>query len=234
MSNGNVGIGTMSPSEKLHVVGNPSTHHRSLCYRCLRPTTECYCRWIVPFSPEQRFVILLHPDERRRGIATGRMTSLCLTNALLIEGFDFSNDHRVNQLLMDPAYHSMILFPHERAISIDRLNAMDRQRLSPPGKVSQIFILDGSWPNARKMLRRSPNLQQLPAICFQPVRPSQFQVRRQPREYCYSTIEAVHHTLKILDNEGSTTLRPYDNLLDVFAYMVQRQVDYGRQRDCPL
>ena len=82
---------------------------RLVCKRCLRPGAECYCGLVLPFAPREQLVILQHPDERRRGIATGRMCSLCVTNALLIEGFNFTDDQRINRLLEDPAYHAMVL-----------------------------------------------------------------------------------------------------------------------------
>src|SRR5262245_52661614 len=69
---------------------------RGRCVRCRRPATVCYCASIRAFSPAARFVILMHRNEARRGIASGRMAHLCLTNSELWQGTDFTEDERVN------------------------------------------------------------------------------------------------------------------------------------------
>ena len=65
-------------------------------------------------------------------------------------------------------------------------------------KTPLILVVDGTWNTARKMLRLSRNLHSVPRICFTPVRPSRFRVRKQPHPNCYSTIEAIHQTLELL------------------------------------
>ena len=119
----------------------------------------------------------------------------------------------------------MVLYPHERAVFIDRLDEEGKRELCPSGKVPLIFIIDGTWHNARKMIKHSRNLHDLPFICFTPNHASQFQVRRQPHAHCLSTIEAIHRVLEIFDNNRALTgPRPYDNLLRVFSFMVSRQL----------
>jgi DTW domain-containing protein YfiP len=175
---------------------------------------------VKPFTPAVRFVILIHPDETKRSIATGRMTHLCLSNSLLIEGVDFSADPTVNDIIADPTSHAVVLFPARHAVECG-------SGVFPADKHPVIFILDGTWQHARKMLRLSTNLQRLPAVSLAPRAPSGFRVRKQPRPGCLSTLEAVHHVLDVL-NPSSTDCgdRPHDNLLDVFQFMVNQQVTH--------
>jgi DTW domain-containing protein YfiP len=171
----------------------------------------------------------MHPNERRRGIGSGRMTSLCIENSLLIEGFDFTHESRVNRLIEDDTLHCLLLFPGTDAISLNELDTQKREQIFPTGKMPMVFVIDGTWHEAKKMVKLSTNLQQLPTISFTPRVSSRFRVRKQPRSNCYATIEAVHQVLSLLDEDRDEARRPYDNLIEVFDYMVERQLAYGRK-----
>jgi len=83
----------------------------------------------------------------------------------------------------------------------------------------------------RKMIRLSHNLASLPAICFEPPLPSTYRVRRQPKSYCYSTLEAIHHVLDLFSPSGSEASQshlPHENLLTVFNSVIDRQLAYTR------
>ncbi|WP_374031430.1 tRNA-uridine aminocarboxypropyltransferase [Bdellovibrio bacteriovorus] len=206
---------------------------RPLCYSCLQPGKACYCHAIQRFDPGISFVLLIHPIEVRRRIATGRMTSLCLDNSHLISGQDFSENSQVNALIKDPANHCVILYPGADSSDLSVMNQTARNSLVPDGKRLTVFVIDGTWATAKKMMRESRNLHALPKICFSPDKPSGFRVRKQPRELCYSTIEAVHQTIDLLGGALGLDLtrRPHDNLLDVFDLMVERQLLHLRHAE---
>jgi len=92
-----------------------------------------------------------------------------------------------------------------------------------------IFVLDGTWKSARKMLRASPNLAVLPSLCFEPSAPSTYRIRRQPKPHCYSTIEAIHFVLDWFaprENAGLAGAPGHDNLRAVFHAVIERQLAY--------
>jgi len=95
--------------------------------------------------------------------------------------------------------------------------------LVPAGRQLSVFVLDGTWKSARKMLRLSRNLASLPMICFEPQSPSNYRIRRQPKAHCYSTLEAIHHVLDLFTPRGSSA---HDNLLTVFRSVIDRQLAY--------
>jgi DTW domain-containing protein YfiP len=93
-----------------------------------------------------------------------------------------------------------------------------------------MIILDATWRMAKQMLHFSPNLQRLPRFCFTPPHLSRFFVRQQPNDQCFSTIEAIHQVMSLLDpavghQEGP---RPYDCLLEIFDKMVAKQLSFRR------
>ncbi|MDG0816416.1 tRNA-uridine aminocarboxypropyltransferase [Bdellovibrio svalbardensis] len=201
---------------------------RVMCAHCLQPDVGCYCPSIQRFDPGMEFVILIHPIEVRRRIATGRMSSLCLENSHMISGEDYSNNAQVNALIADPDFHSVILYPGADSKDLTPMTETEKAELFPVGRKLRIFVIDGTWATAKKMVRKSANIKALPKICFSPAKPSNFRVRRQPNTHCFSTIEAIHQSIELLGSVSgfNTASRCHDNLLQVFDKMVERQLDY--------
>lgn len=204
------------------MVNVESERIRLRCRNCLQPDFSCYCTWLAPFDPGMDFVILIHPKEFRRRIATGRMSHLMLRGSHLVCGHDFSHHRDLMPVLRDPARHCVMLYPGRQARNLTLMSAEARFDLAPAGKRLTILVVDGTWNTARKMVNLSRCLQELPRICFTPSTPSNFRIRRQPRAECYSTIEAIHHTLDLL---GGVPGRAHDRLLHIFERLVNRQLE---------
>lgn len=196
---------------------------RERCARCLQPDFSCYCEWLKPFDPGIEFVILMHPKEQRRRIATGRMAHLSLPTSHLIVGHHLGDSAELNALLGDPARHCVMLYPGKRSLNLSKMCPVERLAWVPRLKQLTVLVIDGTWATARQMVNQSPNLHSgVERVCFTPPSPSNFRVRQQPRVECYSTIEAIHYTIELL-TAGPT--RPHDGLLEVFDKMVGRQID---------
>lgn len=202
--------------------------YRTLCTVCIQPDFCCYCHHVDKFDPKINFVVLIHPVEVKRRIATGRMSHLCLKGSYLIQGQDYTHDHLVNKLIEDEEYHSVILSPGPTSHNLSDLPVAEKESLFPKDKKLRIFVIDGTWATAGKMIRQSENLKTLPRICFSPPQPSNFRVRKQPKPYCYSTVEAIHHTIELLGESQNFQVRErsHDKLLTVFNYMVERQLQF--------
>jgi DTW domain-containing protein len=205
--------------------------YRKICTHCIQPEFSCYCRHIQTFDPGIQFVILIHPIEVRRRVATGRMSHLILKNSLLVSGQDFSQNQQVNDLTEDPQNQCVVLYPGGAAINLSTLELPDRRSLIEPNKNLVLFVVDGTWATAKKTLRQSENLRLLPRLCFDPEQPSRFRVRKQPRPGYLSTIEAIHQTLELLSPPAD---RAHDKLLYAFDKMVERQLEFvERSRNNP-
>ena len=200
---------------------------RILCHQCRQPDFSCYCSSLRPIDCPIHFIILIHPIEVRRRIATGRMSHQCLKGSHLIRGKNFSENSEVNRLVNDLDYESAILFPGNNSLNLSSLNREERLE-EFKGKKLRIFVIDGTWGTAKSMVNQSENLKDLPRICFVPEKPSNFRVRKQPRENCYSTIEAIHHTLELLGEAQGLDMahRPHDQLIQAFDNMINKQVSY--------
>lgn len=204
--------------------------YRSICIQCLQPGFGCYCQHIQKFDAKIKFIILIHPIEMKRRIATGRMSHLCIENSELIVGQDYSQNKEVNAILHNPNYQPMVLYPGTRSKNLTQANQEEKMNLFSKEKMPAIFVIDGTWATARKTMYQSQNLKVLPRIGFTPPGKSQFRVRKQPGVDCYSTIEAIHHTLELIGSAAgfNTASRNHDRLIYVFNKMVERQLEFVR------
>lgn len=204
-------------------------NHRKQCFHCRQPLVNCYCSLLQRFDSKISFVILIHPIEVKRRIATGRMSHLLLENSYLIEGEDYSENQLVNQLIEDPNYQRYILYPGKEAVNLSQMTDAERFSKFSTHLPLRIFLIDGTWAKAKTMLRKSQNLQKLKQMAFIPDRPSTFRVRKQPKSNFFSTIEAIHQSIELLgQSQGfATENRTHDRLLKTFDSMVERQLQFG-------
>ncbi len=189
----------------------------------MRPSSSCICKYISPFQTKTRFVILMHPKEyKKEKNGTGRMTKLQLENSEIIVGIDFTNNKRVNEILDKEKNRSFLLYPGE-----DNFNLSTRKSseiISFMGDNPHIFILDGTWLCARKMLQRSKNLQKLKRVSFDNNIKSKFIIKQQPAPLCLSTIESVYTVLNLL-KEGNLEQCETKGFLIPFEKMIEHQVE---------
>jgi len=178
---------------------------RSVCVRCRRPESVCYCSVVTPLATRTRVVILQHPRERDVPINTARIASLCLPDAELHVGVQF-----------DRAWGSdaALLYPGDDAIDVEAH--------PPPGPIT-LVVVDGTWWQARKLVRANPALAKLPRYAFRPKQPSDYRIRREPQDDYVSTIEALVHVLGVLEGDGAR----FEAMLLPFRRMVDLQLEHA-------
>lgn len=197
------------------------------CYKCFRPLKSCYCKYIKRFDSGIKFVILMHPKEAyKQKTGTGRLTQLSLEDSEIIIGVDFTQNERLLSLLQDPQYYPVLLYPDENAWTASNPKLKDEL----VNKKLLVIVLDATWPLAKKMLRLSPNLHELPKISFRAGYRSQFTFKQQPMEDCLSSIESCYYLIKELQNVGIATNENPDGLLEIFKRMVNYQLDSQQER----
>ena len=182
---------------------------------------------IEPFESAPPFVILIHPREAKHRLGTGRMAHRVLRNSHLLEGVDFSRNGWVNQEIENPANAPMLLFPGPEAVNLTKLQPAQRRALFGGSRTPLVFVPDGTWNTVRKMLRLSANLRQLPKICFDPLAPSAYGFRREPRPNYLSTIEAVHQVIELFGGDHHETAHRDERLLAPFRFMVAAQLAHS-------
>jgi DTW domain-containing protein YfiP len=191
--------------------------HRSICARCRRPESVCYCAHLVSLPTRTRVLLLQHPRERHVPIGTARLAHLCLPGSELRVGVNFDDDAQVRAVLSGggPTY---LLFPGPNAV--DLATASVKSADEP----ITLVVVDGTWWQARKLLKRNATLAALPQIRFTPRRPSNYRIRREPADHCVATVEALAQVLGALEGDPER----FAALLRPFEAMIDTQLHYAR------
>lgn len=186
--------------------------HRERCYRCYRPAAFCLCSAIPALSSKTRLVLLQHPREEFVAIGTARMAALSVVGATHHVGVSFEDDAQVRALAASP--DACLLFPSEGAVPIEELRGQRRT----------LFVVDGTWSQAKKLLTRNPFLAALPRVAFTPKEPSRYRIRREPSDECVSTIEAISHVMSVLEDDDR-----FSQMLAPFDEMIEAQIRFKRE-----
>lgn len=198
---------------------------RTLCLKCLRPSTACFCARLPSIATKTRVVFLQHPRERRMAIGTARLAHLSLPNSELHVGVHFDQNARVRQVARPE--EAVVLFPAEGAVEPAQLTRTPKT----------LVVIDGTWPQARKVFKENPLLQALPKIAFRPRRPSNYRIRKEPADHCVSTIEAVAEVLGQLEGDVDRflpMLQPFEAMVDHQLESKERRTTPPRRRQNPL
>lgn len=196
---------------------------REYCPRCMRPRQICLCSSIVPFDTSVRIVILMHPKEaKKEKNGTGRLAHLHLKNSLMMVGVDFSQDERLKTMLEDPSIVAGVLYPGPGSLDVSQT---DFSLLLQRKKRLLLFVIDGTWSTAKKMLKHNRNLNTLPRFHISPPVESRFTFKRQPHEACLSSAESIYYFLEEWQKQKMDDLESkHENLLRCFLEMVSFQI----------
>jgi DTW domain-containing protein len=136
------------------------------------------------------------------------MASLCLPNCELYVGCDFQNHKDLDRALDLAEGNIALLYPGDDAKDVSTL-----PRTTP----LTLVVVDGTWWQTRKMVRRNAKLAALPRVAFTPPRPSEYRIRKEPAEQCVSTIEALMYVLGSLEgcpDRFTALLKPFRAMVD--------------------
>lgn len=201
----------------------------NLCLKCRRRILTCVCAELKPFDTESRFIILMHPMEfKKEKVGTGRFSHLILKNSEVLVDVNFDHNPRLDEILNDPAYETFILYPGIETIDLGTSELKERLK-----KKAQFLVIDGTWPCAKKMMKLTTKLHSLPRVSFNNQRVSEFKVKHQPMPGCLSTVESLHQVLVDLNRMGlENSGNAHDNLMEVFRYTVNQQIELASDPDC--
>lgn len=194
---------------------------REDCIRCGRPVVACYCAHVTSIPTHTRVVVLQHPRERHKAIGTARIAALCLPSAEIVVGVDFTENRRARELLSDRQAPAVLLYPSPDARDL---------RTDPPQGPVTLVVVDGTWHHAKTLLRENPWLHDLPKVAFAPEKPSEYRIRREPREDYVSTIEAMVHALGLLEPGDPAR---FQAMMVPFRAMVDTQLSYVARESTP-
>lgn len=161
---------------------------RPVCPRCHLPLPACLCAWVRPTANWLPLLVLQHPQEAAQAKGSLRLLGLSLSACRVQVGESF--DAAALAAWLGPPGSSWLLYPDAPG--------------APPAadglpQPAQLVLLDGTWRQARALLRRHPALQALPRWALPGVAPSRYRIRRAQQPMQRSTLEAACAALGLLE-----------------------------------
>lgn len=143
--------------------------------------------------------IIRHAGELRRPTNSARIAHMVLNNSSLVD-HGLSKEQRY-----DPAPvrgdDVWLLFPQGRPPDgSDELPPAPRRPDRPP---RVLVVLDGNWPQTRRMSKRLPVVADLPRLAIPPPRPGTRRLRQPHAPWAMATIEATARALESLDEPAA-------------------------------
>jgi DTW domain-containing protein YfiP len=177
---------------------------------------------VTRLETRTKVLFLQHPRESKTAIGTAKIAHACLPSSELHVGLRFGDDPAVRRTLDDPSTHAVLLYPGPDALVLGTEEA--RKKLPDP---LVLVVIDGTWPQSKKVLKENPWLGGLPRVALLPPEPSEYRIRREPREDFVSTLESVAQALGAIEGNPSR----FEALYAPFRAMVDTQIHH--ESTCP-
>ena len=183
------------------------------CGGCRLVPSHCICG-VRPAVPTQAGVCLLMADiEPLKPSNTGWLIADVVHDTFAFGWARTEVDPALLLLLADPQWQAYVVFPGEFVLPervVDAVLPMDS------GKRPLFVLLDATWPEARKMFRKSPYLDNLPVLSLNPEQISRYKLRRTRRDDHFCTSEVAALCLDLVgENHAALTLQAY---LEVYTH----------------
>lgn len=119
-------------------------------------------------------------------------------------------------LLADPQWQPYVVFPGEFVAPERVVTQVAPADDASAGKRPLFILLDATWPEARKMFRKSPYLDRFPVLSLAPEQISRYQLRRSRRDDHFCTAEVAALCLELAGEAQAAQV--LDAYLDVFTH----------------
>ncbi len=183
------------------------------CAGCRLLPSHCICPW-RPVLPTQAGMCLLMADiEPLKPSNTGWLIADVVPDTFAFGWARTEVDPELLTLLADPQWQPYVVFPGE-FVAPERV-VQSVQSLGH-GQRPLFILLDATWPEARKMFRKSPYLNALPVLSLNPAHVSRYQLRRSRRGDHFCTSEVASLCLELVgETHAARSLQAY---LDVYTH----------------
>jgi DTW domain-containing protein len=201
------------------------------CAGCRLVPGHCLCAF-RPALPVHAGVCLVMADiEPLKPSNTGWLVADVVPDTFAFGWARTEVDPALLALLADPQWQPYLVFPGEFVAAgrvVTGLQPTDATGATCATcatcyKRPLFVLLDATWPEARKMFRKSPYLDHLPVLSLQSAQLSNYRLRRSQRDEHFCTSEVAALCLELAgETQAAQTLEAY---LDVFTnhYLLAKQ-----------
>jgi DTW domain-containing protein YfiP len=187
------------------------------CAGCRLLPSHCLCA-LRPLLTVRAGVCLVMADiEPLKPSNTGWLVADVVPDTFAFGWARTEVDPALIALLADPQWQPYLVFPGEFVDSarvVTEVQPVDSEARGPIRR-PLFVLLDATWPEARKMFRKSPYLDILPVLSLQSDQLSQYKLRRSQRDEHFCTSEVAALCLALAgETQAAEVLEAY---LDVFT-----------------
>ena len=186
------------------------------CLGCRLVPSHCLCALRPAVAVRAGVCLIMADIEPLKPSNTGWLIADVVADTFAFGWARTEVDPALLALLADPQWQPYLVFPGE-FVAAGRVVAAV-QAPGPGlahGKRPLFVLLDATWPEARKMFRKSPYLDHLPVLSLQSEQLSRYRLRRAQRDSHFCTSEVAALCLESAgEPHAAQTLEAY---LDVFT-----------------
>ncbi|PAB59052.1 tRNA-uridine aminocarboxypropyltransferase [Anaeromicrobium sediminis] len=173
------------------------------CNNCGLPLVTCICDKYEKINTEAEFVILSTLREVKKPSNTARLLKLLNEDKTKILIWERTGEPKeLIHMIDNPKYDPYIVFPIYNEELEKRKKSFNRSE-----KIPLFILIDGTWKEARRILRKSYYLDKLPILPLEGKLKTEYDLRRGIESLC--TIEACIELLK-MNNESVEAQRVND------------------------
>ena len=157
------------------------------CEQCLIAKHYCICEGAEYASCDAAVCLLMYHNESFKPSNTGRLIAEIVPDNYAFRWDRTSPDPALLALLSNEQYQPFVIFPAED-VETDRVVT----QVEPvAGKTPLFIFLDGTWREAKKMIRKSPYLDNLPVLSITAQKLSDYRLRVAPHAHQLGTAEVA-------------------------------------------
>lgn len=155
------------------------------CEQCLIAKHYCICEGVKQAQCDAAVCLLMYHNESFKPSNTGRLIAEIIPNNFAFKWDRTEPDEALLSLISDPQYQPMVVFPAE---DVEEGRAVTQVNIQS-GKKPLFIFLDGTWREAKKMIRKSPYLDELPVLSITAEKLSDYRLRVAPHAHQLGTAE---------------------------------------------
>ena len=183
------------------------------CPGCRLVPSHCICALHPEVTTPVGMCLLMADIEPLKPSNTGWLIADVVPDTFAFGWARTEVDPALLALLADPQWQAFVVFPGE-FVAPERVVGVVPDL--PAGQRPLFILLDATWPEARKMFRKSPYLNRLPVLSLAPEQVSRYQLRRSKRDDHFCTSEVASLCLELAgEPRAADTLQAY---LDVYTH----------------
>ena len=171
------------------------------CEQCLIAKHYCICEDAEYASCDAAVCLLMYHNESFKPSNTGRLIAEIVPDNYAFRWDRTSPDPALLALLNNDKYQPFVIFPAED-VETDRVVT---QVETLAGKQPLFIFLDGTWREAKKMIRKSPYLDNLPVLSITAQKLSDYRLRVAPHAHQLGTAEVAIMVLALANEVDAST-----------------------------